>query len=156
MYSGYRIVFDGKGEWSFDNGTAKNVIIFGIYSSSLSHSDSCKKNFLILGEVPTFRINGSFGSSEKKFSISFTKANTKFCLGFHYNADNSYLFVNGKEICKFKANSKDINFPTQFFLGGISDGFWATESREVFLNGNVYDFSVNNNFIMTYQTFTSI
>ena len=35
---------------------------------------------------------------DKKITINFTKANTKFCLCLHYNADNNYLFVNGKEI----------------------------------------------------------
>ena len=33
----------------------------------------------------------------------------------HYNADNGYLFVNGKEILNFKALNKNVNFPTQFF-----------------------------------------
>ena len=47
----------------------------------------------LLGLRPTFVIKGSFG-------INFTKINTKFCLNLHYNADNSYLFVNGKEIIK--------------------------------------------------------
>ena len=56
-----------------------------------------KNNFLILGEGPNCGINGSFGSPEKKFSINFTKANTKFCLSLHYSVDNSYLFVNGKK-----------------------------------------------------------
>ena len=27
------------------------------------------------------------------FSTNFTKANKKFCLSLHYNADNNYLFV---------------------------------------------------------------
>ena len=53
---------------------------------------------MILGESPTIGINGSLGSPEKKFSINFTKVNIKFCFSLHYNADNSYLFVNGKEI----------------------------------------------------------
>ena len=35
----------------------------------------------------------SFGSSEKTFSINFTKGDTKFCLSLRYNAANSYLFV---------------------------------------------------------------
>ena len=35
---------------------------------------------LVLGERDTFGINGSFGVPEKKISINFTKANTKFCL----------------------------------------------------------------------------
>ena len=98
----------------------------------------------MLSEGPTFGINGSFGSAEKKFSINFSKANTKFCLILHYNADNSYLFVNKKNF-KFKADNKYANFPTQFCLRSISNGFSATESREVSLNGNVYDFSVDCN-----------
>ena len=63
----------------------------------------------------------------------------------HYNSDNSYLFVNGIEIYKFKASNKNINFPTQFCLASISNGFSALESREVSLNGNGYDFSADYN-----------
>ena len=65
----------------------------------------------------------------------------------HYNHNNSYLFVNRKETFKFKADNKNVNFPTPFCLGGISNKFSATESREVPLNGNVYDFSVDYNSI---------
>ena len=75
----------------------------------------------MLYEGPTFGINGSFDSAEKKFSISFSKANTKFCLSLHYNGDNSYSFVNGKETYKFKANNKNVKFPIQFCLGSISN-----------------------------------
>ena len=39
---------------------------FSADNSSSSHSDNRKNNFLILGEGPTFGINGSFGSPEKK------------------------------------------------------------------------------------------
>ena len=55
-----------------------------------------------------------------------------------YNADNSYLFVNGKEVFRFKANNKN---STQFYFSSIR--FSATESTEVSLNANVYDFSVD-------------
>ena len=65
----------------------------------------------------------------------------------HYNANNSYLFVNEKEIFKFKGDNKNVNFPTQFSLESISNRFSATESREVSLNGKVYDVSVNYNAI---------
>ena len=64
------------------------------------------------GEGPTYSINGSLGSPEEKFSISFTKANTKICLSLHYNADNNYLFATGKEIFEFNASNKNVNFPT--------------------------------------------
>ena len=30
---------------------------------------------------------------KKKFSIMFTKANTKLCLSLHYDCDNIYLFL---------------------------------------------------------------
>ena len=93
------------------------------------------KIFLALGEGSTFVINGCFGSPEKKFSIiNFTTANTKFSWSLHDNADNSYLFVNGKQIIKFKPDNKTVCFPVQFCLGSISNGFSATESREVSLN----------------------
>ena len=32
----------------------------------------------------------------------------KFCLNLHYNGADSYLFVNGKEILKFKAKDSAI------------------------------------------------
>ena len=68
-------------------------------------------------------------------------------MSLHYNADNSYLFINGQEFCKFKADNKNVNFSVQFCLGSISNGFTITESGEVSLNGNVYDFSVDYNSI---------
>ena len=59
------------------------------------------------------------------------------------------MFVNGKEIIKFKGDNKNVNFLTRFclrsILQSISDGFSASESREVSLNGNVYDFTVDCN-----------
>ena len=52
------------------------------------------------------------------------------------------MFNNRKEIFKFKADNKSVIFPNQFCLGSISNGFSTIKSREVSLNGNVYDFSV--------------
>ena len=60
----------------------------------------------MLGEEDTFGINGSFGAPEKKVSINFSKANKKFCWSLYYNADNSYLFVNGKEISNLRPTTK--------------------------------------------------
>ena len=45
---------------------------------------------------------------KKMYSPNFTVDNKRFCLSFHYNGDNSYLFVNGKEIHKFKAKYSEI------------------------------------------------
>ena len=53
------------------------------------------------------------------YSINFTVTKKKFCLSLHYNGANSYLFVNGTEIYKFKANDSEI-VATPFCLGNIS------------------------------------
>ena len=52
-----------------------------------------------------------------------------------------------KKSLSLKPTRKNVNFPTQFCLGNISNGFSATESREVSLNGNLYYFSVDYNSI---------
>ena len=84
--------------------------MFDVDNSLSSHTDNQKNDFLILGEGPTFGINRSFGSPEKKFSINFSNVKTKFCLRLHYNGDNSYLFVNEREIYKLKLVIKMIIF----------------------------------------------
>ena len=42
------------------------------------------------------------------YSPNFTVDNKIFCLSLHYNGDNSYLFVNGKEVTKFKAKNSEL------------------------------------------------
>ena len=56
---------------------------------------------------------------QRKSLINFTKTNIKFCSSLHYNADNSHLFVNGKEISTFIADNKIINFVSDVFLMGL-------------------------------------
>ena len=58
------------------------------------------------------------------------------------------MFVNGKEILKFKAGNKNFTFPTQLCLGSISSEFSPMESIEVPLNANVYDFSIDQSDIL--------
>ena len=76
----------------------------------LIHTDIRNYNFLILGEDPTYDINGSFASLEKKFSIAFSIANTKLSLSLHYNANNSYLFVNENKSLNLKLTIKMSTF----------------------------------------------
>ena len=64
--SGYRIAFDGKGEWNFNNDYARNVIVFGVDNSSSPHTNNLKNTFLILGQGDIFGISGSFVAPEKK------------------------------------------------------------------------------------------
>ena len=62
------------------------------------------------------------------YSINFTKANTKFCLSFHYNGANSYLFVNGTEVVKFKAKYSEI-VETPLCLENISKD-WSVDNMK--------------------------
>ena len=57
-------------------------------------------------------------SAEKKYCINFTLTGKKFCLKLRYNGANSYLFVNGKEIYKFKTKDSEI-VETPLCLGTI-------------------------------------
>ena len=52
------------------------------------------------------------------YSPNFTVYNKTFCLSLHYDGDNSYLFVNGKEVCKGKAEDSEI-VPYPLCLGNI-------------------------------------
>ena len=62
---------------------------------------------LILGIGPTQGLEHNL-TAEKMYSINFTVTKKKFCLSLHYNGANSYLFVNGTEIYKFKAKDTEI------------------------------------------------
>ena len=76
------------------------------------------------------------------YSINFTENNKKFCLSLHYNEANSYLFVNGTEIHKFKAKDSE-TVATPLCQGNISKDFSVDNmKKKTELNGHVYDFSV--------------
>ena len=76
------------------------------------------------------------------YSINFTVTKTKFCLSFHYNGANSYLFVNGTEIYKFNAKDSE-NATTLLCLGNISKDWSVDDMKKTGFNGYVYDFSVD-------------
>ena len=80
------------------------------------------------------------------YSIDFTKTNTKFCLSLHYNGSNSYPFVNGTEIHKFKTKNSEI-IAAPICLGNISRDFTVDNIKKIALNGYVHDFSVDYNAI---------
>ena len=64
-------------------------------------------------------------------------------MSLHYNEANSYLFVNGTEIYKFKANDSEIA-ATPLCLGNISKD-WSTDNikKKTGFNRYAYDFSVD-------------
>ena len=131
--SGYIISFDRRGIFSFPTGGfGCNAITFGVDMSSSVHADSKKEDILILGEGPTQGLDDTALIGEKNYSINFTESRKEFCLSLHYNGANSYLFVNGTEIHKFKAKDSEI-------LGNISKDFSVDNMKKTGLNGYVYD-----------------
>ena len=83
------------------------------------HVDNKKKDILIIGKGPTQGLGENSLTAEKMYSINFMVKRKRFCLSLHYNGSNSYLFVNGTEIIKFKAKDSDIA-TTPLCLGNIS------------------------------------
>ena len=76
------------------------------------------------------------------YSISFTVTKNKFYLSLHYSGANSYLFVNGTEICKFKAKDSEI-VASPLCLGNISKN-WSTDNlKKTGLTGYVKGFSAD-------------
>ena len=88
------------------------VIIFGGDLSSSTHANNKTRSILVIGKDFIQGIDGTIIYTEKMYSTNFTIDNKIFCLSLHYNGDNSYLFVNSKEIIKFKAkDSKIVPYP---------------------------------------------
>ena len=108
--------------------------------SSSVHIDNKKKDILVLGKGPTQGLEHTL-TAEKMYSVNFTVTKKKFCLSLHYNGANSYLFVNGTEIYKFKAKDSEI-VATQLWLGNISKDWSADNMKKMDLMV-MSDFSVN-------------
>ena len=66
----------------------------------------------------------------------------KCCLSLHYNGTNSYLFVDGTEIIKFKGKDSEI-VATLLCLNNIMKEFSEDNTKKTGLNGYIYDFSVD-------------
>ena len=97
--------------------------------NSSIHVDNKKKDILILGKGPMQGLGEHLLTAEKTYSTNFTVSNKKFCLSLHYNEANSYLFVNGTEIYKFKAKDSSI-VPIPIYLGNISKDLSTWKKHE--------------------------
>ena len=92
IYSGYGIGFDHTGECTHPS-LARNVIIFGAEMSRSVHASNKTQNILVLGKAFIQQINNTTIYAEEMYSSNFSVENKIFVLGFHYNGDNSYLFL---------------------------------------------------------------
>ena len=86
-----------------------------------------RKKTLVLGREPTQGLESTL-TAEKMYLINFTVTKKKFCLSLHHNGGNSYLFVNGTEIIKFKAKDFAIA-ASPLCLGNISKD-WSTDNMK--------------------------
>ena len=78
------------------------------------------------------------------YSINFTATKKKFSLSLNYSGVNSYLFVGGTEIYKFK-DSEIV--PAPLCLGNISKDWSVDDMKRTRFTLYVYDFSIDYNSI---------
>lgn len=126
-------LFDGIDEGNFGNNSVRNLAIFSVYSSSSSHTNNPKNNFLVLSEGDTFGTNESL----KSLVLILVKKRPSFA----WFRTTIVIKVNRKKIYEFKENNKNVNFPSQFCLRSVFKKSDMVE--EVSVKGNVYDFSVD-------------
>ena len=149
-YKGYGICFDESEEFThvrkegnFNHTTsARSVIIFGAGMSFSKHVNNKANNIYVMGIDYIQKINDTTIYAEKMFYRNFTDPGHKFILSLHYNGDDSYLFVNGREELKFKTKTDQI-INNQLCLGNLSFDWTKDESKKSSLYGNIYNFVVD-------------
>ena len=149
-YKGYGICFDEGGTFSHriteDGRThttlGRNVIIFGVDISFSAHANNRANNIYVMGDGLIQGINDTTIYAEKNYWRNFTDPGKKYIISLHYNGDDSYLFVNGRQELKFKAKTDQL-VKEKLCIGNLSDQWTASESEKTGLYGNIYDFLVD-------------
>ena len=149
-YKGYGRCFDERSEFGHtitEGGRAhttdaRNVLIFGADMSFSVHATNKANHIYLMGTGLTQGINDTTIYAEKNFYRNFTDFGKKFVLSLHYNGDNSYLFVNGRQELKFKAKADQL-VKDKLSIGNLSDQWTTSESEKTGLYGKIYDFVVD-------------
>ena len=149
-YKGYGICFDERskfghtmsegGRTHITNG--KNVLIFGADMNFSIHESNRANHLYLMGDGLTQGINDTTIYAEKKYFRNFTEPDVKFVLILHYNGDDSYLFVKGRQELKFKCKTDQL-VKEKLCIGNLSDQWTASESEKTGLYGNIYDFVID-------------
>ena len=149
-YKGYGICFDEGSQFGhkmseggrthITNG--RNVLIFGADMSFSIHKTNRANHIYLMGDGLTQSINDTTIYVEKKYIRNFTEPDVKFVLSLHYNGDDSYLFVNGRQELKFLCKTDQL-VKEKLCIGNLSDQWTASESEKTGLYGNIYDFVVD-------------
>ena len=146
-YKAYGICFDESKEFTHvrkrgnfnDTTSARNVIIFGVDMSFSKHAINKRNNIYVMGKDYVQRINDTTIYAEKMYYRNFTDPGKNLVLSLHYNGDNSYLYVNGNQELKFKAETDQL-VKEILWLGNLSDQWISSESEKTGLYGKIYDF----------------
>ena len=130
-YVGYGTCFGESSNFSFGNRMdAKNVILLGYDAKNSPLVNNKKSNIIVLGEdfIQELTTDGTGNTIyvDKIYKTNMTEPNKKFVLSLHYNGNNSYFFVNGKEELKFKAQSFTNTMKSQLFCIGNSSTNWTS------------------------------
>ena len=136
-YKGYGICFDKRsqfGHTTTENGrthttNGRNVLIFGADMSFSAHATNRANHIYLMGDGLTQGINDTTLYVEKNYWRNFTDPGKKFVLSLHYNGDDSYLFVNGREELKFKCKTDQL-VKEKLCIGNLSDQWTASESEK--------------------------
>ena len=107
---------------------ARNVLIFGADMSFSVHGTNRANHIYRMGTGLTQGINDTTIYAEKNFYRNFTDFGKKFVLSLHYNGDNSYLFVNGRQELKFKAKTDQL-VKEKLCIGNLNDQWTTSESE---------------------------
>ena len=158
-YKGYGICFDERSQFGhtiIENGVTHTsngriVLIFGADMSFSIHRTNRANHIYLMGDGLTQGINDTTLYVEKKYFRNFTEPNVKFVLSLHYNGDDSYLFVNGRQELKFKCKTDQL-VKEKLCIGNLSDQWTASESEKTGLYGNIYDFVVDYEQILGVKT----
>ena len=110
--------------------------------SSSVHATNRANHIYLIGTGLTQDINDTMIYAEKNIYRNFIDFGKKFVLSLHYNGDNSYLFVNGRQELKFKAKTDQL-VKEKLCIGNLSDQWTASESEKTGVYGKIYDFVVD-------------
>ena len=149
-YKGDGICFDERSQFDhtmIEGGrthitNGRNVLMFGADMSFSIHRTNTANHIYVVGDGFTQGIHDTALYVEKKYFRHFTEPNVKFVLSLHYDGDDSYLFVNGRQELKFKCKTDQL-VKEKLCIGNLSDQWTTSESEKIGLYGNTYDFVVD-------------
>ena len=116
-YKGYGICFDERSQFGHTMTEGGRTHITNSFSI---HRTNRANHIYVMGDGFTQSIHDTTLYAEKKYFRNFTELNVKFVLSLHYNGDDSYLFVNGRQELKFKCKADQL-VKEKLYIGNLSD-----------------------------------